>query len=65
MIFLMARSNDRLVANLSSLLPSAVCLTTGCSFSKPPSAAAIGEAGLTLLLTHKILKVKSREEENI
>ena len=29
------------------------------------SAAAIGEAGLTLLLTHKILKVKSREEENI
>ena len=28
-------------------------------------AAAIGEAGLTLLLTHKILKVKSREEENI
>ena len=42
MIFLMARSNDRLVANLSSLLPSAVCLTTGCSFSKPPSAAAIG-----------------------
>ena len=42
MIFLMARSNDRLVANLSSLLPSAVCLTTGCSFSKPPRAAAIG-----------------------
>ena len=29
------------------------------------SAAAIGEAGLTLMLILKIIKLKSKEEENI